>query len=271
MLIDIPSQGVRVRAHVSGLEIRSEPVVLLHGLGGSKQRDFASLFAMFARSRPVVAVDFTCPAVPGTALHLEQLEEQVRATLDEVLPGRPPAVVAQSLGTAVAVSLASRGYPMSSLVLASGWLTSTRAIRMFNDIWQECALKAPGLLPQVGGLGSLSPSFLDETRPGFLESALCPVEAAFTTAQMRLAANLDLTEAAQSIDTPTLVIAGTEDLLAGRQQAGHLAGAITRAQYTEIESGHLISLEKPAEMLRSVERFLGTLRLLPTPIPARLP
>jgi pimeloyl-ACP methyl ester carboxylesterase len=61
------------------------------------------------------------------------------------------------------------------------------------------------------------------------------------------------------IETPTLVVAGTADQLTPLEYARFLAEHITGARLTVIEgAGHMVMLERPAEVAKTVGEFLET-------------
>jgi 3-oxoadipate enol-lactonase len=58
---------------------------------------------------------------------------------------------------------------------------------------------------------------------------------------------LDLTDALPKIQAPTLVIAGDEDLIKGREFAEIIAAQISNSELAIIPgAGHAVCLEKPA-------------------------
>ena len=54
----------------------------------------------------------------------------------------------------------------------------------------------------------------------------------------------------------TLVVGCTQDQMVPRTHSLQLFGAIDDARYTEIDSGHAVVFERPAELLRLVDTFL---------------
>jgi 3-oxoadipate enol-lactonase len=58
---------------------------------------------------------------------------------------------------------------------------------------------------------------------------------------------LDLTDQLSAIKAPTLVIAGEEDLIKGREYAEIIAAQIEGSEFVMVPgSGHALCLEKPA-------------------------
>jgi pimeloyl-ACP methyl ester carboxylesterase len=68
----------------------------------------------------------------------------------------------------------------------------------------------------------------------------------------------DVMERLGEIDVPALVIAGTADRLTPVEYARYLAEHISEAQIAVIEdAGHMVMLERPAEVAESIRRFLA--------------
>lgn len=224
------------------------------------QRDFATIFPLLARHRPVVTLDFASREPrSGRPLHLDELVEQVNAVLDAVLPGCSPVVLGQSLGAAVALALAGRQPSIRAVVLISGWLTAAKSVQIYNALCQQSAALNPQMLSQLASLTQVSPAFLNATAPERLEALLQPEDPAFQREQLQLLAGLDLQAAAEHVKVPALVVAGRDDPLSGPQQSELLLGAISGARYAEISTGHLVSAERPAELCMVLDRFLRTL------------
>jgi pimeloyl-ACP methyl ester carboxylesterase len=72
-----------------------------------------------------------------------------------------------------------------------------------------------------------------------------------------MAARPDSTPQLASIRVPTLVLAGAQDQLVPPAESRAMAAAIPGARLVEVEgSGHLPTLERPAETLRALEEWL---------------
>jgi len=64
---------------------------------------------------------------------------------------------------------------------------------------------------------------------------------------MRAFYDLDITDQLKQIEAPTLVIAGEEDIIKGREYAKIIAGEIPNSEFVMVPgSGHALCLEKPA-------------------------
>jgi pimeloyl-ACP methyl ester carboxylesterase len=68
----------------------------------------------------------------------------------------------------------------------------------------------------------------------------------------------DVMERLGEVDVPTLVVAGSADRLAPVKYARYLAECISGAQIAIVEgAGHMVMLERPAEVADAVYKFLG--------------
>lgn len=73
---------------------------------------------------------------------------------------------------------------------------------------------------------------------------------------MQLTTRTNLSDAAPLISVPKLVIGCSHDAIADRDQAQALVGATEDACYAEVESGHAVVTERPAEILSLIDGFL---------------
>jgi pimeloyl-ACP methyl ester carboxylesterase len=66
----------------------------------------------------------------------------------------------------------------------------------------------------------------------------------------------NLAEIAPTIKVPTLVIGAACDSIISIDQARALFATIPDARYVELESGHAVVIERPAEVLSHIDTFL---------------
>lgn len=256
--VSLDVDGAKVTCHLGGNnQDGTDPVVLLHGIGGSTALDFGFIFPMLARHRCVMAVDFGLPALgEGETLHLERLAGQVRAAIDGLMPGRRVTLVGYSLGAVVAAVVAASHPGPRRLILVSGWLKATASHRMFGALWQLLSGQGPAALSGLARFSALSNSFINSCPSEELDGISPFSPGLFTDAQLHLMTTVDLTLIAPRICIPTLVIGCSDDAIAGRDQSAALVGAIADARYVEVESGHAVALERPAELLSLIDGFL---------------
>lgn len=76
-------------------------------------------------------------------------------------------------------------------------------------------------------------------------------------ASLAMAARPDSTELLESIEVPTLVVAGARDAVIPSSDQRAMAGRIRGARFEEFPRyGHLVNLETPLEFSRTLQRFL---------------
>lgn len=76
-----------------------------------------------------------------------------------------------------------------------------------------------------------------------------------------LVPSLDITGDLVEVAVPTLVVATTADSLVPPSGSRALADGIRGARYTEIDSDHVVMVERPEEWLKPVLGFLHSLAL----------
>jgi len=270
--------GVEARAvTVDGLRIRyvrrgSGPaVVLLHGLASSLYT-WKDLLPGLAEHHDVVAIDFPgfggsdVPPDPSAA----RLESAVAGVLDR-LGIRRAALVGNSLGGAVATSLAAREPErVVRLVLidAAGFRMSAQArpvlLRaaagplgaVFERMPRARPLLALGLRQVFHDDSLVTAERIDEyeapmLRPGAL-AALRALLAAPVPGPDQYEALL------RRLEQPTLILWGAEDRWIPAADADRFAAAIPGARRVVLDGcGHLPQEERPAETLRLIREFLA--------------
>ncbi|MGR6919878.1 alpha/beta fold hydrolase [[Actinomadura] parvosata] len=250
------------------------PIVLVHGTGGSTRSHFGFLFPMLAARQRVVAVDLATPQGPpeeGTA----RMAEQVQAVIEKVLPGRPVTLAGYSLGAVVAATAAgTRPDLVGGLVLMAGWLKTDAQQKLRNDVWRALRQSDAEALRRYQAFCAFSAPLLAMLSEGEIEALV----SSFRTddvmaAQMEINRHVDLTEIAPKITCPTLIVAGTDDLMTPFRQSKRLFGAIADARYTEITSGHAMVVERPAELVHLIAAFNADPNEYPAgaTLPARRP
>jgi pimeloyl-ACP methyl ester carboxylesterase len=200
-------------------------LLLAHGATGSVEGNFAPVLPALAAAHTVVAPDYPGSGETPVAERPLDLDELVDSVVDSAVRrgvGRF-AVLGFSLGTAVAVRAAVR-HPerVTALVLTAGFAR-----------------------PDEHTLGLL-PGWRAEVPP-----ALHP--------HIDLIPSLDTTGDLAGISVPTLVVATTADSVVLPAGSRALAAGIRGARYTEIDSDHVVMVERPEEWLKPVLGFLHSL------------
>lgn len=257
--------GTQVTCHLAGLDGEGKnPVVLLPGFGGSTTSDFEFLLPMLARHYRVMGVDLMTPTLgfDGT-IELEQLSRQVRAAISNFFPESKPIVIGYSLGALVAMDLAG-SFPeleVERLILIAAWLKTSASQKLYSTLWDKLSAEKESLLREFAVFSAASAAFVNDMTPQELQQfqPFGSVNGYGTRvkAQMQLMATTDLTGVADRISAQTLVMSCSQDVIAGRDQGEALVGAIENAAYVELESGHAVLVERPAEVLSHIDGFLS--------------
>ncbi|MFF2851907.1 alpha/beta fold hydrolase [Streptomyces sp. NPDC058001] len=202
-------------------------LLLAHGATGSIEGNFAPVLPALAAAHTVVAPDYPGSGrtpVADAPLDLDELTDSVVGSAVRRGVGRF-AVLGFSLGTLVAVRAAVR-HPerVAALVLTAGFARPDDHLLGLLPGWR--AQGPPALHPHID-----------------------------------LIPTLDTTGDLAEVAVPTLVVATTADSMVLPAGSRALAAGIRGARYAEIDSDHVVMVERPEEWLKPVLGFLRTLSL----------
>jgi pimeloyl-ACP methyl ester carboxylesterase len=253
--------------HAAGTEVHygingtGPGLVLVHGTSLDAATNYGHLVEHFAGERTVITPDYAGSGettAPVGDLTLDLLVNQVTAATRDAATG-PVDLVGFSLGAVVAASIAAR-HPdlVRSLVLIAGWTHSADPrLRLGLQTWGEVMDTAPELASAVAPLMAFSPAFLSGLGPDGLAELRAGKPAPGTRRQIDLDLRIDIRDELHRITAPTLVVGCTLDHLIPVQNARGLHEAIRGSQYTEVDSGHVVVFEQPAELVALIRDFLG--------------
>jgi cation diffusion facilitator CzcD-associated flavoprotein CzcO/pimeloyl-ACP methyl ester carboxylesterase len=265
--------GTRLRYRRTG---EGEPVLLLHGIAQSledwnEQHDRLSLqHAVFSLDLPGFGYS---DRLPGAAT-LGKLAGILPAFLDELGVTEPIAVIGNSLGGAVAMTLAAR-HPerVLSLVLANS-AGFGKEVAMVLRLLAVKPIGAALMKPNVkSSERTVSSLFYDKslaTEARVRHSFVLSQRADHAKTLLDIATDLgtfrgvspqwraSLLKAMQAVDVPTLVVWGDHDHVL---PSNHLAAALTALPHAEShlfeKTGHMPQIERPDEFAALVESFLA--------------
>ena len=253
----IDVNGTQVTYHEAGQSnTDAPPVVLVHGSSGSTQGHFGFLFPLLAVNHRVISLDLADPARGDAPLELDMLEAQVCAVIKASSKDQPVTLLGYSLGAVITASLAAKhGDLVQNLVLLTGWIKTDMYMTLFNRTWH--ALRAANS-PQLDDFTIFSafgaPFMSSKTFEDLAGGAAMPLDE-FVDAQMELNARIDISGLVPQITAKTLVISCTYDQMVPVHHGRALFGMIDDARYAEVASGHAVVFERPAEVVRLVDRF----------------
>lgn len=254
----------RISVHGISLAVRGEgvPVFMMHGIGGN-----ASSCGQLAQLLSEAGYRTFCWDAPGYG---ESADPQgpvdhpglVLQILDSLALG-PAHLIGTSWGGVIATKAAAQAPgAVRSLVLAD----STRGSAVTGD-------SADRMLARIPELAELGPEAFADRRASRL---LSPATGAGTAAAVRsemaavrlpgytaaatMMAATDTSDVLPSLEVPSLVLVGEDDVVTGVAESRILAGSITGALFKIIPcAGHAAVQEKPAEIASSILEFWRTL------------
>jgi pimeloyl-ACP methyl ester carboxylesterase len=264
-------RGARLRALLGG-PAHGDPLVLLHGLGGTAA-NWALLAPRLAETHRVVLVDLPghggsepLPAAPGIGTYADRI-----AVLVERLGLAPVVVVGHSLGGLVALRLAARRPDVvGSLVLAapagigSGTRAAERALaiagwvqpgRRISAYWRVVARSDALKRIAFGRWFVADPAALGHEA---VEALLGEINLHTDTDSARRALTaddprLDL----HDVRCPALVLWGAEDRQLPVDDAFDYARRLRASLRVIADAGHLLIVERPDACFDAIERFLA--------------
>ncbi|AVI00222.1 alpha/beta hydrolase (plasmid) [Streptomyces sp. WAC00288] len=233
------------------------PIVLVHGTSGSTQKHYAYLLPLLATRQRVISLDLAQPVPADGTLTVEHLERQVTAVIEAVAPGHAVTLVGYSLGSVVAAAVAAqRPDLVRNLVLVAGWITTDTQQKLRNRVWHELREARPSALGAYTAFCALGGPYLAHLTLEQLAPILTgDAPGDFDVLQMALNQRVDISDLVPLIKATTLIIGCTHDQMVPVRHSKALFGAIPDARYTEIESGHAVIFERPAQLVQIIDQF----------------
>jgi pimeloyl-ACP methyl ester carboxylesterase len=249
-----------------------EPVLMLHGLGGTKASFLPTVAALAPKGRRMIAADlpgFGESAKPiGARYDAKFFSQSALALLDELGLERVD-LIGHSLGGRVALEVvmhAPERFRRVVLMTPSlAWLRERPWAPWLRLVRPELGLIQPAPRPIVekivkrtiaGGNSRAAAAGIDE----FLRS--------YTSARGRAAfyaaaRNIYLEDPERfwdrlhKLEPPALFIWGSRDPLVPAAFERHVREAVPQAEHVTLDCGHIPQLERPSELHREIGRFLA--------------
>jgi pimeloyl-ACP methyl ester carboxylesterase len=231
------------------------PIVLVHGTMG-KSEDWSRVVEGLSNSRSVIRPNYI-ERVAGTnstgELAIKDLADEVVAAVRAEGKQRFD-LVGGSIATCVAAE-----YPemVRSLVLVSGFSHgSDPRMNLQFKLWLRLASTDKVAFTKLLLVSGLSPGFLsafdESTLNGIIENFIASTDWRPIEQTIGVDISVDVREYAARIKTPTLLITAKHDQIVPPAYSENL---VPDAKAIELDSGHLIFLEKPVEMASAILSF----------------
>lgn len=254
--VSIPGAVVHYTTHGAG-----PGLVLVHGTGADSVANFGHLVDRFTDRHTVITPDYAGSGGTeddGGAITLDALIEQVAAVIRDN-GGEPVDLGGFSLGAVVAAGVAAK-HPelVHRLVLIAGWQDSTDPRHQLTfKLWRDLAELDESSYARLITLLLFTPGFVSrmgvEALAEFVAGTKCSDG---TNRQIDLGLAVDIGDLTPKIQAPTLVIGCTHDQLVPVGHSRELHESIEGSTYAEIDSGHLVVMERPDELVDLVRGFL---------------
>src|SRR6201993_4780219 len=235
------------------------PIVLVHGTMG-KSEDWSRVVGELSNSRSVIRPNYMerdTETNSTNELAIKDLADEVVAAVRAEGKQRFD-LVGGSLGAALATCIAAQ-YPemVRSLVLVSGFSHgSDPRMNLQFKLWLRLASTDKVAFTKLLLVSGLSPRFLsafdEPTLNGIIENFVASTDWRPVEQTIRVDLSVDVREYAGRIKTPTLLITAKHDQIVPPAYSENL---VPEAKTLELDSGHLIFLEKPVELASAILSF----------------
>jgi pimeloyl-ACP methyl ester carboxylesterase len=249
------------------------PLLLLHGLGGTKASFLPTVAALAPQGRRVIAADlpgFGDSDKPLRAPYDAPFFSKAVVALMNALDIGEADLVGHSMGGRVALEVVMHAPERFGRVIlmtpSLAWLRERRWAAWLRFVRPELGLLQPApraavekfvkrLIP--GGGSRWAAAGIDE----FLRAYLTPRgRAAFYAAarQIYLEQPERFWSRLRELSLPSLFVWGSQDALVPAAFARHVEEAVPGAQHLLLRCGHIPQIERPRELHAAMSRFLST-------------
>jgi pimeloyl-ACP methyl ester carboxylesterase len=250
--INVSGLNVHYQAPLGIPKSNTDPLMLLvHGAGGSSRHWLPMLSQLNSHIFPV-AVD-----LPGHGATLGTVTNSIEAVtefLDEFLTAlkiiQPICYVGQSLGGLIGLQFALK-YPqrLERLIL----MTTAAKIQLHPDFLASA-------LSGDWDLATLSQSFapeVPETSKNLVLEEFKHTRLSQNAFDFMDVSSVDLSQAIATIQTPTLILTGDDDVIISPRKGKLLQKQIPNAHLVNIPgAGHYLQVEKPTQVAEAIAGFV---------------
>ncbi len=256
MRVGIGDDGHELEVSVTG---SGPPLYFIAGLGDGLD-SWAPVAAEWHRDHTCVTFDNRgCGAsdTPPGPYTITDFADDAHRLFSQLELGAGP-VVGSSMGGTVAQTLTlTHPAQVAALALCNTVARSNAMTRAILAHW--IALACSGQLARLAESTSVF-SFSETYLADNFDTETAEYPAIENVAGFVAAAHgcrqFDVTSDLHLIKVPTLVVAGTYDILTTVEKSAELAGLIPDSTLVQITSGHMICVEKPTELAGHIAQFL---------------
>ncbi len=238
-------------------------IVLIHGTGGDGASNWDEVTKDLSNDYTVVRPDYSGSgetADDGRELTVEYLANQVLAAVDDAGIDRF-VIVGFSLGAALAARIAA-DYParISHLVMIAGFAKPDARLKLQFELWRSLIASDRDAMARLVLLTGFGPDALSSWGFEAVDQAVRDTVSSQNwqgmARQVDVDLALDVTNAAQKITAPTLVVGCAHDHMVPASHSRALAASIKGAAYVELPSGHLAPMQRPDLTASTIRSFL---------------
>jgi 3-oxoadipate enol-lactonase len=253
--------GVGLRYELSGRGDRT--LVLVHEMGGSLE-SWDDVVPRFAASRRVLRYDTRGAGLSQKIrgeLHIDTMADDIAALLDTLAITGKVALVGIAVGGAIALHFAARYPERTSAVVAGSPATGVAAERRPAALERVAKIEASGMGFAVED--SMRNGYAPELRGDlkrfeqFRARWLGNDPASYATV-WRMLASTEMDGELARLNCPVLVIGGSFDRVRAPALAEATAKSIPGARYSELRTGHYMSVQTPELISDCIAEFLKT-------------
>ncbi|MFE9257562.1 alpha/beta fold hydrolase [Streptomyces sp. NPDC006879] len=256
--------------NVNGAQVHYEKtgsgpaLVLVHGTGSAGAAlNWGQTTPRFTPDHTVIAPDLSgtdATVDDGAPLTAEGLAAQVIAVIEDAADG-PVDLLGFSMGSTVAATVtAQRPDLVRRLVLVAGWAHTDKDtyLRSLFTLWQDLgASNNPAAFGRAVAMTGFSRGFLNSIGPEAFETLVSNIPpTAGTLRHVDYDLRVDIRPMLPRIETPTLVIAGTQDITVPIEHCRALHAAIAGSSYAEVDAGHVMFFEQEDAFVKLVTDFI---------------
>ncbi len=252
---------------------QGEPLVLLHGIGHRRQA-WGPIFDRLAENYDVVAVDLSgfgeSPAFDkGIPYDMEKACEDLSANF-KLWGMDKPHIVGNSLGGAISLELASRGFVSSATALSPagffGRITRFQALGILT-VLRLVALTSPDFVLRAVSRSAIGRKLIGSALYSHPER-LTAEETYGDAVALKKARAFERTAFSgityafnRTIDVPTTIAWGTKDRILPFSQSARAAELLPNARHVPIPgAGHVPMIDDPELIIRLIDQTIAEAR-----------